>query len=230
VPSKWSSMGESFANAFARASQCAARSYYRPILTAVHVAPDRMEASDSYQFLRMTGSFLKSEVLVPATSNKLIQSVSPTKYKVVDNRMFFANGMGTVGVCFLLGGDFPSMAPLDKELKSAVPMEFSKDIVEAIERCAVFVERNKFDEEKVVQVFIQKDLVSLDVESPSGNCHEEVTAKVPRKLVGCKFRVHPKLFASCLSESRRVLVSKKTIHIYEEGKLWFTSALVGERS
>lgn len=227
-PNKWKKIGPDLSESFSEVSKYAAKNFYKPALTGVHIQGKRMEACDSYQLLRLEQDmpFFEENVLAPASFSSVLSLVKPTKYLLKDNLLYLKNAKGIVCVCSVLGGAFPSMDKLESDQKTGVEVSFSSSAADAVERCSVFTDRLKFEEEKILKVSFKGGKAYFSVSSFVGTSKESVQVKYPESIEGLSFSVRPSLLIDCLKRSQKMLVGKRAVHIKSEGS-WFVSALIG---
>lgn len=227
-PTKWKKIGPGAVSVLVEASKYAAKTFYKPALTGVHINGKEVEGCNSYQMLRITTDIpiFTERILFPASLVPIFSSLEPYKYVLEDNMLFLKNKKGVVCVCVVLGGKFPSMEGLQNDLGSAASVSFSSTIADAVERCSVFTERLKFEEEKMLSIQFKGGKAYLKVQSFIGASNEVVSSKYPKEVEGRSFSIRPGLFAQCLQQSQKVLVGKKAIHIKTEDS-WFVSAMIG---
>lgn len=205
-PKTWTLLSDAslFLTCFEKLSKMAARSMSGrfPALSAVHINKSKMEASDGKQYLSMESDTpaVEEDLLIPATAFGFIQSISPIKYHVEDNQIFFRSAdkfTGLVGSCPLLGGTFPNMESILS--KKGHIVKFSKFINEAVAKCAVFTSRFRFDEEKTFTVKFESEHAVISAISAYGSTTETVKAQYPEEVEGRVIKVNPDLFEECLS-------------------------------
>lgn len=228
LPDKWHNIGPAFLETLAETSRFVAKSYFRPVLTAVCVKDNMMQATDAMLFFRTFGKekfMRKEETLIPGASVPFIQLLAPDQYYIDDNIMYFKQKPTLIGACSLLGGDYPSTTNMENQQKQGQKISFHPSTKEAVSRCSVFVENSRFEEEKKIFVTLAKGKAALSVKASIGSNKEQVLAKYPAELEGTLFCLRPDFFTEVLKKGTEFLLCPKSIQIKND-TLWVASAVI----
>lgn len=232
LPEKWKSIGKDFLPILLEAAKYVSKSYYRPVLTTVAVQEDFMKASDGLVFYEKkseVGTFLRKEpTLIPGPSVPFIKSIIPDKFHVEDNILYFKQQPWLIGACSLLGGSYPPDTNIKNDFKKGVPVEFSKSTKEAVDRCSVFVETSRFEEDKKVFVELKNKEAILTVRSVTGRNREVVKVKYPDTLEGLVFCLRPDFFSEVLIRSNVFHLCEQSLQIKGDD-FWFATALIDRK-
>ena len=228
LPKKWHNIGPAFLETLSETSRFVSKSFYRPILTAVCIKENMMQASDGLLFFRTLGKerFMRDvESLIPGASVPFIQLLAPDQFYIDDNIMYFKQKPTLIGACSLLGGEYPDTSKIEDEQEQGQRVSFHPDTKEAVARCSVFVEHSRFDEEKKIYVTLKKGQANLSVKASIGSNKESVKAKYDKSLEGVSFCLRPDFFTEVLKKGTEFLLCPKSLQIKRD-ELWVASALI----
>ena len=139
---KWRKLPEGVVDALKLCYPCCTRDMSRPVLTCVHVKPDIVEATDSYQIIRynLKGKIPRDGFLIPATSVKELVKYDIKEIALGESWVHFRTEDETVFSARVVGGDFPDIS---KHLKlEGAEFSFPDAMKEALDRAIIFAKKS----------------------------------------------------------------------------------------
>lgn len=228
LPSKWKTIGPDFIPTLEEVSKYVSKTYYRPVLTAVCVIGNMMQAADSLLYYRKFGkeTFLQTkEVLIPGPSVPFIKLLDPDKFYIDDNIMYFKQRPTLIGACSLLSGAYPDVTRMEQDFGKGQKITFSEDTREAVERCAIFTEGERFDDNKKISVTLKEGRALLTTKAVVGSNKERVDASYDKNLEGTSFCLRPSFFADILSKGTELSLCAESLQIKNDS-IWCVSAIM----
>ena len=228
LPSKWKTVGPDFIATLEEVSKFVSKTYYRPVLTAVCVKGNSMQATDSLLYYKKLGkeTFLQEkEVLIPGPSVPFIKLLDPDKFFIDDNIMYFKQQPTLIGACSLLSGAYPDVTRMEQDLKKGKRVSFSEETRDAVDRCSVFTEGERFDDNKKIYVTLKEGKALLTAKAIVGSNKERVDAEYDKSLEGVSFCLRPSFFGEILTKGVDFSLCAESLQIQNE-TLWCVSAIM----
>jgi len=227
LPKKWDKIGPGFLEGVKEARNYISKSFYRPVLTTVCVKENSIQASNGLVYFRTLGEddFLKKEeTLIPGSGISFLVTLNPSEYCIDDTMIYFRKDSDFVGACALMGGVYPDVVEMKKDYEKGKFVSFHSQTKNVIERCSVFVERMRFEEEKEVYVTLKRKKAYIKVKSNIGSNEEIFKAKYDESLEGLSFCLRPDFFLKILEKSTKFLICTNSIQLKNK-TLWLVAAL-----
>jgi len=166
-PEEWRPVPEGLVEAIGVVGSCCSGDASHPILRCVHLAPDRVEACDSFQVCRWplrTG--LAKPVLVRRSSLRAVESAKPAEWALTEGWVHWRAG-GLSLACRRVAGEYPDVGPHLEGEGGAVKLP--EGLAAAVDRAAVFVERDALE---LVRVELRAGKLRVSGRGPSGRFSE----------------------------------------------------------
>lgn len=197
----------------------------RRVLTCVNVEETYMEASDSFQIMRVyldvDNPFPFSGSLIPAENIGEIKKIEPHEVAETNGWLHFRNREGTVLSCRVLMDNYPSTeGHFEVEGQRLV---FPDEMQKILDRVMVFTKRdNLMDEE--MQVLLKKGQLLVKGENEYGWIKEQANVKYSGGKTS--FWITPYLLKNILERSNECAIGKEKIKF--EGGDWEYVAVLRE--
>jgi len=206
-PGRWRKVPDELMDALKVAASCCGKDESHFILTCVHIAEDRVEASDDFQIVSYpmkTG--VGSPMLVRRDSINKVLGVDPTEWAESDGWLHFRNTAGLTLSCRRYVEDYPEVGKFLKVDGSKT--KFPKAIDDALDRAQIFSAESP--EGNQVQVALAPGRLRLEGSGPSGWYREQKKIEYTGKEL--QFLIEPRLL---LEISRRA----SECHV-ADGRIW----------
>jgi len=223
--SNWTELPEEFASNLDFIKDSASKDMSRRVLTCVNVEEGLMEASDSFQIMRIhlgyDNQFLFPATLIPAENIPDIIKINPTEVGKTDGWIHFRNMEGTQLSCRVLVDDFPSTE--QHFHAEGEQIEFPDNMDKILDRVMVFTkEDNLMDEE--MQVLLKGNKLKVKGKNEYGWMEE--TAKVKYEGKKASFWITPYLLKNILDRTNECSLGEERIKF--EGEDWEYVAVLRE--
>lgn len=212
--SEWVDLPQDFSDALDFASAACSTDMSRPVFTCIHVHPDGfLEATDTYKIAKYDlAQKIEDELLIPFSAAKEIVKLNPIQFSKSTGWLHFKNDNSTIISCRTFQDDFPDTSKLFEVNGKTVT--FPDGVTEALERVAVFSEREiKLDEQVTVE-FSGKQL-KLFSNSDYGWAEEKLKSETEEEL---SFSVAPYLLRDILVKTKSFQVDEKKLMF--KGENW----------
>ena len=204
---EWYPLPEDFLTALKFAVPSCGKNMSRPILTALHVKEDVVEASDGYCISRyiIKEAMPTPELLIPATSVRQVLKLSPEFVSHSDGWVHFRTVDETIISCRLFVDSYPSLDGFLKE--QGTELTLPKSMAEVLERSSVFSKQG--DVETGVSVTIENNKFKIRSESEVGWFEEELNFKYDGEVIA--FSVLPSFLKNILSQTLSCVLSSRFV-------------------
>lgn len=216
-PGEWKKLPDGLLDAMRVAMSCCSGDESHFLLTCVHIAADRVEASDDFQILVYPiKTRLKKPTLLRRDSVSKIAQTDPTEWSETDGWLHFRNPSGLVLSCRRYMEDYPDVGKfLDVEGGKA---KFPKGIDEALDKASIFSSENPVGNQ--VTVSLSPGRLRLEGKGPSGWYREQ--KKVDYDGDALSFAIEPKLLLEISRRSNECIVSDGRIKV-DAGKFSYVA-------
>jgi hypothetical protein len=139
----WQDLPEGIIDAFQFCYPCCSKSMRNPVLTAVNVNGDLVEATDSYQVIqyKLSDKVPGKGFLIPATTVKVLIKYDVKEISLEDNWVHFRTEDGTVFSARIIEGTFLNISQFLN--KGGTVFNFPDTMLDALLRANVFVKKNE---------------------------------------------------------------------------------------
>ena len=216
---KWKTIPEDFAEAVNVVKDCAGSDQSTPILTCIHIHPDRIEASDNYQVTRYkckTG--VVTPVLVKRDSIRNIVSLDVTKFAETSNWIHFRNRSKLVLSCRRYEETFPSLDALLNFKGERITLP--KGLSEAVEKAQIFSADNPDDNQ--IKIIIRTGKFRIRGEGGSGWFTEFTKTKYKGPAIS--FFISPELLVNLTTRHNECEIGEGRLKV-DAGKFVYVTAL-----
>lgn len=213
LPKKWREAPEKLSAVLLQAARCAGKDETRPMMMAVHMNEDRIEATDSYRLFRcdLETGFPRS-VLIPAASLERVGGL------VVEEVGYTKKGKETTWLHLkmpeehhvsirCMSGEFPNLIPMMK-MKDPHKVKLPANLDDIIARADIMQESTS---DALVHVSIAEGKLKLKAEKETGWYREE--KRIDYDGEPLVFSVHPKFLEEVFSKKKTVLVAGKRMKL-----------------
>ena len=204
----WKDLPEEFCDTLMFVKDSASRDMSRRILTCAHITDTFVEASDSFQIMRVyddSWPFTK-DCLLPAENIPEINKVKPNQVTVSDGWLHFRNAEGTELSCRIIADQFPDTS--DHFAVEGNKVKFPKSMDGILERVMVFTKKDHYMDEEM-EVSLKDDKITVYGKNEYGWFKER--AKVKYEGEEGKFWITPSLLQNILSRSNECLLGEEKI-------------------
>lgn len=219
MPKKWKTLPEDFVEAVNTVKECASNDQQTPILTCLHIHPDRIEASDNYQVMRYKCQTpVSSSVLVKRDSIRNIVALDVTKFAETDNWIHFRNGSKMVLSCRRYEESYPDIDGLlsFKGEKVVLP----KGLTDAVDKAKDFSADNPDDNQ--IKVIIRPGKFRIRGEGASGWYTEFTKTKYDGPAIS--FYISPETLISLTTRANECEIGSGRLRV-DAGKFVYVTAL-----
>ncbi len=166
---KWHPLPEEAIKALQFCYPCCSKDMSRAVLSCVHVTPELIESSDSYQIavFHLSKKLPITPFLLPAAAARALVQYKVKEISVGDSWVHFRTEDGTIFSSRVFSGEFPDtsqyMNPTGKEFT------FPKNMKDILQRADVFAQAKAIaGSEPTVIISLSKGKLHASVESDSG--------------------------------------------------------------
>lgn len=195
-PGDWINLNPAFVEAVRIVQDCASRDESQFVLTCIHIHPERVEATDSFQLARYpmkTG--LDSPSLIRRVSMGSVLGMAATKVSQTENWLHFRNDDGLVVSCRRYADNYVKPEILDSFLSvDGHPVTLPKGLEDVIGRAEVFSSEDTVNQ---VTVSLKEDSVVLTGQGATG-WHKEKPRGVVYKGDEMSFTISPRMLVEIL--------------------------------
>lgn len=181
----------------------------RPLLTCIHVAPDKVESSDLYRYTRfIIDTGLKKSVLVPAIYAKHLVSYGEIKTIAASKGWlhFTFTENDTLFSCRTYGEEYPQTDHLVS--KQGDKITLPKTITTAVERASIFLDQNYVSEQNI-QLTTSRNRITVRGEDIHG--WAETTSKIDFEGEDFSVAINAGMFSEIIKHTRTALVTDRTL-------------------
>lgn len=148
----------------------------KPLITCVHVKGDIVESTDNYRATRfIIDKKVTKEFLIPAKSVKFLNQFDAKSYAVSKSWVKFKSKEGAIFACRVFSQEYPDISGI-MEVKGK-KVKFPMIIKEAIERAAIFCEKEKSLSSPMIEVSLKKNIITIKGEGDIGWFKESTKTK-----------------------------------------------------
>jgi len=215
APDGWSSLPDGFIEAVKVVVKSAGTDITKPVLTMIHGTENYLEAFDNYQFTRafLGGSFKKKEdLLIPAARVPSLLSAAPTKYHQGGSWIYFQSADGLMLGFRTMDGSFED---LDQFIPTGPEVQFPVDIIDALQRAAVFVDSTVGED--FCRVSLTENMILVEARGTDGWLKE--TTRVRFKGEPVSMLIRPLPFAEALRYSSRAVIGESSLMLKSDRML-----------
>lgn len=220
---KWKTLPDDFAQAVDFVSESCATGIDEPITTCVHVSKDGfVEGTDKHRLShwKFAAPLEIENVLIPATSSKVVVKFNPIKISMGNGWVHFKNKIGATLSCRCFNTKYMDTERiLAKPTQKGIKIDFPDKLLSVIERAQVFAERAQKSYETITIAVNKKKLFVLS-ESELGSTFRE---SLPTDYTGedFEFMITPYMIRNILKQlnsctiypDRLRFANKSWIHI-----------------
>lgn len=165
---KWTPIPDDFLPALKFCYPSCSRDISRNVLTCVHITPERMESSDSFQIsvYKLSEKFPIQPFLLPASAAKELVRYNVKEISLGDSWVHFRTEEGTIFSSRLFMAEFPNV---DRFLNlSGMMFTFPDTIKDILRRAEIFAKTKESADDPMVTVTLNKGKFIISVQSDHG--------------------------------------------------------------
>ena len=188
-PKKWKKLPEEFSIGVNMTRQCVSKDESRFALTCIHITPDYIEATDSYQAcVYKLAMKIKKPIFIRGDSVRYLKQMNPIRFGETKSWIQFKNKNGLTLCCRRYDEEFPD---LDSIMNfKGTPTTLPKDIEETIKRAEIFSSQSTSNNN--VSISLTKNSLLITGEGVHGWIKEKKKIKYQGKDL--TFSISPDLF------------------------------------
>lgn len=220
TPEKWKALPSDFVEAVDMVKDCAGRDETQFALTCVHLHPDWIETSDTYQVARYTiKTGLKQSVLVRKESLKFITTLGMTEFSETKNWIHFRNSLGLILSCRRYIEEFRDMTDIFK-IAGGTKTTLPRGLKEASEKAEIFSSDNIGD--NLIKIHMKTGKVKVEGRGSTGWFSEiKNTDYEGKNLV---FMISPALLIQIIDKHHACIISTDKLKV-ETDKFQYVTCL-----
>lgn len=206
-PRRWREAPEGFTDALAAVARTAGRSENQYTLTCVHIAHDRLEATDNIQLIQWpmdTG--VRASTLIAARSAIILSKYNIVETGLTDQWIHFKDEDGLVLSVRTHEAEYPDMSEFLKVDGDLIV--FPPDIGEVAGRAAAFLDTRKTDKIK-----IQLEEGRMFVEGCGASVEYEERGNVDYTGEAIAFFIHPAICQKLAKEAKETIITADRIKV-----------------
>jgi len=189
------------------------RDMSRRVLTCVHVTPQFVEASDSFQLIRVYEEGYPFEnTLIPVENIPEIIKINPSQIAETDGWLHFRNIHDTELSCRVLMDTYPQTTALFEVKGKSIA--FPKSMSEILDRAMVFTRQDHALDEQV-EIKLKEGVALVHGRNEYGWFKEKVKVKYTGGL--SVFTITPSLLQNILKRSNTCILGAQKIRFEGEG-------------
>ncbi len=218
TPEEWYKLPEGFLQAVGIVQSCVSRDASQFILTCIHIHPDWIEATDTFQIARYclkTG--VQTPLLIRQAALKNVVGVDVTEFSVTENWFHFRNPLGLMLSCRRNTGKYPALSQyLQVE---GVKIELPTGIDSVIDKAQIF---SAGDDYNLITVELRSGKIKITSQGSDGWYGEVVEAKYAGDEI--KFRIVPMLLTEIVRKAKECMISQGKL-LVDAGKWVYCTCL-----
>lgn len=209
-PRKWREVSDDFVEAIGTAARTAGRDENKYTLTCVHIAPDRIEATDNIQLLRWpTATGVRKSTLISGRTAIILQKYNVVESGLTDQWIHFRDDSGLVYSVRTHDDEYPEMDAYYAVEGS--PVVFPPDIGEVASRASSFLESAKED-----GIMVQLEEGRMFVAGEGATAVYEERARVDYDGPAIAFHINPGICQKLSKEATETIISADRIKVITE--------------
>lgn len=210
LPNRWRPVSDDFVEAIGTAAKTAGRDENKYTLTCVHIAPDRIEATDNIQLLRwLTKTGVRKSTLISGRTAIILQKYNVVESGLTDKWIHFRDDTSLVYSVRTHEDEYPDMTAY-YEVEGA-PVVFPPDIGEVASRASSFLESAKED-----GIRVQLDNGMMFVAGEGHTALYEERARVDYDGPTIAFHINPGICQKLSKEAIDTIISEDRIKVVTE--------------
>lgn len=215
----WRELPGRFSDAISIVQECAGRDQDDFALTCVHITPDYVEATDSFQIARykLKTGFAK-EFLVRRESIKHVLDLGMTHVNETESWVHFKSPASVILSCRRYSENYPALAEYMK-LTNPKPATLPKGLVSAAENANIFSQENA--DSNNLLLFLEPGRVRIRGEGVSGWYTE--WKKLKYAGASMSFLISPKVLIELVTKHNDCLISSDRLMVDGGGWRYVTS-------
>ncbi len=226
VPEKWRKMPDGLVAVLTQATQTCGKDESAPRTTHVHIASDRVEATDSFRVFRAdmeTG--VKKPILIHAVNLASVCKYKPVKMSGGGGWFHFKTEDG-LSLSVLCSADtYYDKEMIDKLLNiKGEKVKFPENMTEILERAEIMdiSSQSASSWDSQVQITLCDNMLKIKSQKEEGWFRE--TKKVQYNGPSITFSIHPLFMKELTSKTREAIINNRQIKV-EIGNIHFTTSL-----
>ena len=217
TPKNPSSLPDGFTDALLKTAAAAADDMTQPILSAVHITPKHLEATDGKRLTRVTIETElpdETELLLPAKWAKVITDVEPSAFAFDDAWVHFVSEDVTVSVRLITSdGRFPDCGRIIESSGGGETLTLPDEMPEMLARASALFDNSDLMPSVTVSV---SDKGALKIESKTAHGWTKETKRVKHGGGALEFCAQPKFLSDMLALSPVITVKGDMLRLDAE--------------